>query len=224
MPKKVVIFGAERMAQVLRLYLERDGGQEVAAFSVDAAYVKSDRLDGLPLVPFEEVADRFPPDGYSMLIAAGYRNLNKLRADKFSKARAMGYQLNGYIHSSTSCWDRAALGENCIILENNVIQPGARVGDNVVLWSSNHVGRDAVIHDHCYVSSHAAINGEVSIGPYCFVGSNTTFRDSVTVGAQCIIGAGSVIMRDTKDQEVYVSEATKPYRLDSATFLRMTDL
>lgn len=224
MAHPVVIFGAERMSQLLRFYLDHDSEHRVAAFTVDGEYIRSKELQGLPLVPFEEVGKRYPPDKFQMLIAVGYRNLNRLRADKFAEAKSKGYSLISYVSSKSTCWETSRLGENCIVLENNLIQPGASVGDNVVLWSFNHVGRDAVIHDHCYVSSHAAINGEVTIGPSCFIGSNTTFRDGVTVGAECIIGAGAVIMRDTREREVYVSEPTALYRLDSNTFLRMSGI
>jgi acetyltransferase-like isoleucine patch superfamily enzyme len=55
------------------------------------------------------------------------------------------------------------------------------------------------------------ISGQVHIGAYTFIGVNATLRDSITVGQLNVIGAGALIMKSTKDHEVYVPERTKPY-------------
>ncbi len=40
--KPIVIFGAGDIAQLAHFYFTRDGGREVAAFTVDPAYLPTD--------------------------------------------------------------------------------------------------------------------------------------------------------------------------------------
>ena len=86
----------------------------------------------------------------------------------------------------------------------------------VILGSGNHIGHDTVIEDHCFVAGHAMIPGFVRFGQYCFVGGNATFKDGINIAPECIIGAGSIILRDTRQAEVYIPESTKPAKVDSA--------
>jgi hypothetical protein len=46
----------------------------------------------LPLVPFEEAARRYPPDDHQMFIAVSYAQMNRLRAERYAQARALGYR------------------------------------------------------------------------------------------------------------------------------------
>jgi NDP-sugar pyrophosphorylase family protein len=50
--------------------------------------------------------------------------------------------------------ESVGLGENCLVLEDNTIQPFASIGRNVTLWSGNHIGHHAQIRDHCFIASH----------------------------------------------------------------------
>lgn len=61
MTKPLVIFGAGDIAQLAHYYFSTDSAHEVVAFSVDAAHIDQDNFCGLPVVPFEEVTDAFPP-------------------------------------------------------------------------------------------------------------------------------------------------------------------
>ena len=159
-----------------------------------------------------------------MFVALGYRKLNTLRAGKYAEARAKGYDLISYVSSKATHWGDTKIGSNCLILENQVIQPTVTIGDDVVLWSGNHFGHDVVIGDHSWLSSHVVVSGGVEIGPYTFVGVNVTIRDHVTIGRECILGAGSLILRDAQDRDVYVAQATPKYRLNSTDFERMMDI
>lgn len=224
MDSKVVIFGVGRLARSLHYYLSHDSPHDVAAFTVDQDYLEADKVEGLPVAPFETIESTFPPDQYNMIVAVGYRRLNQLRVEKYNGARKKGYRLISYVSSKTTCWEPDRLGDNCIILENNVIQPFARIGSGVIVWCGVHVGGHAKIGDHCYLGSHAVINSGAAIGERSFIGANATIRDGAVVGADCIIGAGACILADTAANEVYVNQSTERYRLDSRHFLRMMDI
>ena len=202
--KPIVIFGTGNIAELAHYYFSHDSERNVAAFTVDRAYCKSEILYGLPLVPFEELEERYPPKQYDMFISVGYSQSNQLRRAKYLQAKEKGYELASYI-SSLAIFSptTSSIGDNCFILEQNNIQPFVHIGNNVTLWSGNHIGHHSKIDDHCFVASHCVISGECHIGEACFLGVNATIRDHVTIANGCIIGAGALIMHDTKENETY---------------------
>jgi sugar O-acyltransferase (sialic acid O-acetyltransferase NeuD family) len=215
-----VIFGTGGIAEIVHFYLEHDSPHEVVAFTAHGDQLDQKEYRGLPVVPFEEVEQRYSPADHAMYVAIGYRGVNQIRAEVFGQAKEKGYELITYISSKATFWDANEIGENCFIFEDNTIQPYVKVGDNVIMWSGNHIGHSAEIGDHCFISSHVVVSGYTRIGAYSFLGVNSTFRDDITIGESNVIGAGAIIMKDTKDHEVYVPERTKafPKRSDEIDF------
>jgi sugar O-acyltransferase (sialic acid O-acetyltransferase NeuD family) len=210
--RKVVVFGTGSFAEVVRFYLDHDSPYEVVAFTVHREHLgATNELDGLPVVPFEELPTRLAPADHGMFVAVGYKDVNRVRARICGEAKQAGYELITYVSSKASHWGDTAIGENCFIFEDNTIQPFVTIGDDVILWSGNHVGHHARIGDHCFVTSHVVISGHTAVGPYSFLGVNATLRDNISIGEANVIGAGAIIMRDTADREVYVPARTKPF-------------
>ena len=201
---KVVIFGAGDIARLAHRYFTKDSQHTVAGFAVDRPYKAGDTFSSLPLVAFDEVRSRFPPEDYRMFIALSYARMNKARAEKYQEAKALGYELVSYVSSRCTFLADDPVGDNCFILEDNTIQPFVRIGNNVTLWSGNHIGHDAIIEDHCFITSHVVISGHVRIGAYCFVGVNATLRNSIELAPQTLVGAGAVIMKSTEPRGVYL--------------------
>lgn len=224
MTDKIIIFGTGKMAQLANFYFSRDSRFEVAAFTVDGAYLSSERLWDLPLVRFETVEEAYPPDKFKMFVAIGYRKLNALRASKYAEAKRKGYELVSYVSSRSMLWGDTEIGDNCFIFENQVIQPFVKIGSNNIIWSGNHIGHDVVIGDHCFLASHIVVSSGVKIGDNSYIGINASLRDNVVIGRECIVGAGAVILNNTKDREVYVAKQTELYRLDSEQFERMMEI
>ena len=205
---RLVIFGAGDIARLAHFYFTRDSEHSVEAFAVDRAFRRTDSFEQLPLVDFEDVTSKFPPSSHGMFIAVSYANMNRLRAEKYAQAKAMGYTLVSYISSRCTWLTEQPPGDNCFVLEDNTIQPFVKIGNDVTLWSGNHIGHDAVIDDHCFISSHVVVSGRVHVGAYCFLGVNSTIRNAVTIAPETLVGAGAVIMADTKPKSVYVPERT----------------
>jgi sugar O-acyltransferase (sialic acid O-acetyltransferase NeuD family) len=205
-----VIFGAGDFARVAQVYLREDSPHDVVAFTVNRDYMDGDELAGLPVVPFEDLERTYPPGEVAMLVATGFRGVNRVRADLYRQCKEMGYEFISYICSKAIHWGEIDVGENTFIFEANVIQPNVRIGNNVVLWSGNHIGHDSTVEDHCFIASHAVISGNVTIGESCFVGVNATFRDGITVAPRCVIGAGALIMKNTEEGDVYSVRGTAP--------------
>ena len=209
---KIVIFGNGEIGELAEYYFRTDSEYKVVAFTADDEYVKSDTFCGLPLIKFQDVKEIYPSDSYKMFIALSYSRMNKDRAEKYYKAKELGYDLISYVSSKCTFLTEIPVGDNCFILEDNTIQQFVRIGNNVTLWSGNHIGHESVIEDHCNITSHVVISGHVHIHSYCFIGVNATIRDSITIAQGTLIGAGAVIMKDTVEKGVYLSP--KPILID----------
>ena len=204
--KKVIIFGTGAFAEVAYFYLTEDSNYDVVGFTINKKFITEENFCGLPVIEFENIESKYSPTEFSMFIAIGYKNMNKIRANIFNESKQKGYQLISYINSKATVWKNLSIGENCFILENNVIQPFVKIGNDVILWSGNHIGHHSTISDHCFISSHVVISGFTKINSYSFLGVNSTIRDGVTIASECLIGAGALILKNTKKGGVYTSK------------------
>lgn len=215
MKKQLVIFGSGDIAQLAHYYFSTDSAYEVAAFTVDADYVQGKTFSDLPVVAFEEVANKYPPDRYDFFVALSYSKLNLVRKEKYLAAKALGYRLASYVSTRATVLNESRIGENCFIFENNTIQPFVMIGNNITLWSGNHIGHHSTIRDHTFIASHVVVSGGVEIGEQCFIGVNATLRDHIKVGDRCIIGAGALLLADAEPEGVYMGTATERSKVPS---------
>jgi sugar O-acyltransferase (sialic acid O-acetyltransferase NeuD family) len=213
--RDVVIFGMGQVAEVVWSYLTEEGGRNVVGFTVDAEYRTADAVFGLPVVDFETVQDRFPPDTHEMFVAVSFRGVNAAREAKVAEAEAKGYTLTSHVSPHATVWSKLDVQPNTMIMEHNVIQPFVTIGRNVIMWSGNHVGHHSKIGDNCFIASHAVISGACEIGAGTFIGVNATLRDNITIGARNVIGAGALILQSTPDNAVFIGPATEMSRVPS---------
>jgi sugar O-acyltransferase (sialic acid O-acetyltransferase NeuD family) len=212
---KVIIFGIGQWAELAHFYLSHDSPHDVVAFTVNRSYRQSEQSKGLPVVPFEEVENDYPPDRYKMFIPVSFKRMNHNRADKYCEAKQRGYELISYVSSKATTWPGFRCGDNCFILEDNTIQPFVDIGNNVVMWSGNHIGHHTRIKDHVMITSHVVISGHCTIEEYCFFGVNSTVRDETVVARETLVGMGVTIAKDTKEFEIYRLPAAEPERVRS---------
>jgi len=204
---KVVIFGTGQIAEIAHFYITNDSPHDVVGFTVDKDYMVKNLYKNLPVVPFEDIDTYFKSDEIKLFIPISYKKMNKIRAERYYRAKKMGYSFISYI-SSKATYYGTPVGENCFIFENNVIQPFTQIGDNTILWSGNHIGHHAQIGSHCFIASHVVVSGAAVIKDYSFLGVNATIRDSVIIEQENLIGAGAVILKNTCAGEVYAQHGT----------------
>jgi sugar O-acyltransferase (sialic acid O-acetyltransferase NeuD family) len=201
---KLVVFGNSTFASLAWYCLTNDSPYDVVAFTVDAPYLTSTELQGLPVVDFATVERDFPPLEHAMLLPVGPVAMNALRAERCERARGKGYRLARYVSSRALTWPDLQLGENGIIYEGAIVQPFAKLGYDVIVRSGAHVSHHASVGEHCFIAPGACLGGNVRLEPRCFVGLNATVRDGITVAAGCCVGAGAVVVADTEPDGLYV--------------------
>ena len=84
--QKIVIFGTGELAQRIFYYL-KDSNDEVVAFSANKSNIDSNELLGLPVIAFEDIKEKYPPEKFSMFIALAYSEMNKKRTKFFDEAK-----------------------------------------------------------------------------------------------------------------------------------------
>lgn len=222
---QIVMFGAGKVADVVYRHIAQAGSHEVVAFTTDSKHVPGGAaFHGKPVVPFEEIEQRYPPDNYGMIVAIGYHALNAVRRSKYEAAKAKGYRLVSYVSPRAAAGDWLSMGDNCIILDNATIEPGVVLGNNVVVWSNVLVGHHTTIEDHAWIAGQAVFGGSARLGESSFVGLGAIVGHEVELGPHTMLGAGALVTKCAGPKSVFIANNTELFRLDSEKFLKISKL
>ena len=158
-----------------------------------------------------------------MIVAVGYHDLNAVRKEKYEAAKAKGYALISFVSPRAGVGRLAGVGRQLIVLDNAVIEPGARLGNNVVVWSSVLVGHHTTIEDHAWIAGQA-VSEAAHLGARSFVGLGAIVGHEVEIGEQSFLGAGVLVTKCADAKSVFVGKNTDLFRLDSERFLKISKL
>lgn len=217
----IVIFGASMSAEVAKVYIELYTEHRVIGFTVDRAYADAQAFHGLPVIPWDQLEQVFPPSKVQLLGPISYRHLNEFRRNRYLEGKARGYRFVSFIHPHCHVYT-SDIGEHCFILEGNVIEPYAKVGNNVIVWGGSHIAHHCVIGDHCFLSSQVGVSGATRIGERCFLGGQVGITEGLTIGDGCLLSAavtvtrnvpsGSVVIRSRRDR-IAIMPSSRIHRL-----------
>jgi len=221
--RPLVIIGNGEIAEMACEYFDHDSDREVVAFSIGADYIKQPTLNGRPVVSLDALAATYAPDGHDAFVAIGDGQLNRLRRRHVDRVKAIGYRLASYVSTHAFVWRNVEIGENCFILEHNVLQPFTRIGDNVTLWSGNHIGHRSVIEDDVFVSSHVVVSGFCRVGARSFLGVNAALAHQVEVAADNFIAMGAAVTASTEPDSIYQGNPAERRAISAKRFCRVRD-
>jgi sugar O-acyltransferase (sialic acid O-acetyltransferase NeuD family) len=207
--KHIVIFGTNTLSSLSWFCLTNDSPWKVDAFTVDKGFLTKSIHEGLPVVPFEDLLNIYPPSTTKLLIPLGYTRINGLRMERFQQATERGYELISYISTRASIWPNQCFGRNCLVYEHAIIQPFSTIGDNVIIRSGAHVSHHCVIGNHSFISAEATFGGNVTVGERCFFGLGAVIRDGLNIAERSFIGAGAVVIADTESDGVYIGNPAR---------------
>jgi sugar O-acyltransferase (sialic acid O-acetyltransferase NeuD family) len=221
--KPLVIIGAGEIAEIACEYFDHDSDRDVVAFCIGAEYIKAPQMMNRPLTPLADLTTAYPPEQFDAFVAIGDGQLNRLRRRHVDLCRAAGYRLASYVSSKAFVWRNVAIGENCLILEHNVLQPFTTVGDNVILWSGNHIGHRTVVEDDVFMSSHVVVSGFCRIGARSFIGVNVAIAPHVEVACDNYIGMGAIVTASTEPDGLYQGNPAERRKVSAKRFCRVRD-
>lgn len=204
---QIVIFGCTQFSQMIADYIEKEGKHEIAAYSINRAYITEKICGGKPVVPYEDLELLYPPEKYLLLLAVGYQGMNQLREKVYFDAKRKGYEIYTYIHP-TAYLMKEQVGEGSIVLEQVKIGYKSKLGKCNILFTGACINHHSKVGDFNYFSPESVLSGNVRVGNHCMFGTNCTIRDAVKIADYTLVGAGAYISNDTKENEVYVPART----------------
>ena len=221
--KGLLIIGNSEIAAMANQYFTYDSDYDVAAFAIGQDYITADTFEERPVVSLEQALSQYPPSHFDAFVAIGDAQLNRVRRRQVDWCRGQGYHLASYVSSKAFVWRNVTIGENCFVLEHNVLQPFVAIGDNVTLWSGNHIGHRSVIEDDVFVASHVVVSGFCRIGRSSFVGVNAAMAHKVDIAADNFIAMGAVVTRSTEADSVYSGNPAERRDTSAKRYCRVRD-
>lgn len=206
----LILFGTGPVAQVAEVYLKEE--YNIVAHTLDKEYIdlfkKGSAQSDVEILPFDENLKKL---NAKIFIPISYTRCNTVREKKYQQAKDWGLKFISYIHPTAKV--SGEVGENCMILEDVIIQPYTKLGNNCIAWSHCHIGHHNYIGDHNYITSGSAICGSCQIGNLNFIGAGVLIRDNIDIGNKNIIGMGAVITKSIGDESLYISGVDKKLEL-----------
>ena len=199
---QLYIFGDGNFADMAHYLFSTDSAYEVAGFTVDAAFLKRDRFNGLPVIPYEVLRRSADRSLVAVYVAIGVSGVNAVRAAKVAQVEADGFRLASFVSSHARVPPGFEAQANTMIMDQVNIHPKVQIGADTVVWSNSRIALNAQIGNHVWITSAVIGDGAV-IGDHSFIGLNATIAPFVTVGQRNLIGAAAVIQHDTPDHAIY---------------------
>ncbi len=202
--QKVVLYGVSSIIPVFAEFLRESGAYDPVVLTVHRAFYQSPEFAGFRVIPFEELAEQYPPDQVKLHVVTpmGEKDFRLRKQQVAKEAERMGYTLFNFIHPKAYVAASATLGRNVFICPNATVEPLVRIGDGVLLRSNAYVSHEASVGDWSFLSARATVAGKARIGKYCFIGVNSTVRDRITIGDRSIVGGGAVALRSLPEKGV----------------------
>jgi UDP-3-O-[3-hydroxymyristoyl] glucosamine N-acyltransferase len=199
--KKLIIFGNGILARIALFYFNRDSQYEVASFTVNQAYIKSNRFCGLEVLPFERIEMTQPPTEFEMFIAIGPSKMNTVREQKYLEAKLKGYKCASYISSKAIC--DSPIGENCFIGDMSIVNPFVKLGNNTIAFDHTIICASSTVGNNCYLSPNSVVGTNSLIEDNSIIGLSSVVATDVKIGYMSLIGAMCYISKNTSNNSVY---------------------
>lgn len=207
--KKVIIYGAGAYGKLFFCEAEHYGAIDIAGFTVDESYMRSEREFGMPVVPFESVESIYPPDQFDMIVLCGYTVMRNRRA-MYNRAKEKGYKLINYISPKAMLETDIQMGDNNIIMANAIVGYDCVLGNDNVIRQNVYLGHESTIGNHSIISTSCTLGGRSTIEDLVFFGIGVTARGYVTYGKESLIGVGSNVI---KNVEPYATVCGNPAKV-----------
>ena len=154
---------------------------------VDDGYVPGTVINGAEVVG--KVGDIARLFGEYQKLVVGIGN-NALREKVYKEAAVIGYVFPNIIVSSAYISPYATIGTGCIILNNAVVQSGAKVGNGVILNAGVEVHLDSVVDDYVLIYTNSVVRTHAHVGRRAHIGSTLTIGNNVMVPEDGVVENG----------------------------------
>lgn len=167
MTERIIIYGNSKMTPVLTEYLERSGGKEIIGYSLHQKLIDKPTLYDRPLIPFETLAQEYPPTVFKLHILNDPSHNLSLHhlMETAQEARHQGFRLYTFIDPDAWVAESSVIGDNCCLFPGARVEPLAQLEDFVLLRPNAHVGISARVGCWSRLGIHAVVCDNHSLAP-----------------------------------------------------------
>lgn len=210
--KKVIIIGNSDYARLIREYVDELDEYHCDGFSVDGAYISESKIDGLPVIAFEEIKSFFPVDSVKLILAIGYQKLGKTRRDLYSRYSELGYCFTNYIHPSAHVDKKCVMGNGNIFLESVIVQKRVKIGNGNVFFQDSMISHDDVVGNFNTFCGRSLLCGYVKVADCSFFGAGSIVKDKIEVASYNFVGAGAYLHKSTPENHAILPMLGTSYK------------
>ncbi len=207
--RDLVVFGDSPFAERIASYISSEKQDNLIGFTADRNYMTRKSINGVPVYPFDELADRFSPKSIYIILGIGYTQMNNLREAIYKKCVAAGFQIGSYISVNATMYS-TDIGEGVIVLPNSLIGPNCRIGKCTYIASCCAISHDNIIGDFNFLSTNVVMGGMAKIKNHCFVGLHSTIKNDISIPDYTFIGSAANLLKSPESPDgVYVGNPAK---------------
>ena len=113
------------------------------------------------------------------------------------------------IHPDAVLGSRVLIGNGTVVMAGVVINADTQIGEGCIINTCASVDHDCVLEDYVHIAPGAHVCGGVKVGKMTWIGTGATICNNVNICCNCTIGAGTVVVKDIKEEGTYVGVPAK---------------
>lgn len=203
----LIIIGTGKTSEIIYEYLKDE--YNIIAFAETNPEKDYWNNTFIPIYSIDLINNSINKTKVKLFIAIAFNKLNTIRKNLYFELLDAGWDFISYVHPRATVMKNVAIGKNCFIMEENVIQDFVSIGDNNIFWSGNHIGHHSNIGSHNFISSHVVICGNCQIGDNNFFGVNSCVGDGISIGNYNWFSPMTSTVKSLQDENLLVMPKTE---------------
>ena len=200
MKNEFLIFGDSVLAEVLYETIQQDDADRysIVGFVVDDAFFSNANFCGKRVYKYSELKNYFNQSDVEILLAVGYKNMNRFRQKLYLRLKQDGWRIGNYINRHAVVRAKN-IGTGNIILDGVNIGIKAELGNGNIFYPNSLLAHHSVVGDFNFFAISSSIAGYVTIGNNCFFGNNSATKDYINIESSTLVGAGCYLGNDVTE-------------------------
>ncbi len=212
MAKRLFLLGASRHAKMVIEAAQSTKKWDIVC-CLDTPDSATGKILGIPILPEDsEKIWELQAEGCQGFVAIGD---NRIRRKVTQMLEDRGIEQPTIIHSSAVISPSASIGTGSIVMPNAVLGASCQIGKGVIINTSSHIDHDGFVDNYCHVAPGCHIAGNVMIREGTFLGVGACVIPEISIGKWSVVGAGSTVIRNIPEQEIWVGNPARFLRKNS---------